>query len=511
MQQPIYSAADEMELMSRLWSPGIKDDPLAFVLLAFPWGEKGTPLEHFTGPRRWQRSILADLRDHIKANHGKIDFDTFRMAVASGRGIGKSALVSWLVIWMLSTRIGGSVIVSANSEAQLRSVTWAEITKWLAMSLNSHWFEIAATRIMPAKWLTEIVERDLKKGTRYWSIEGRLWSEENPDAYAGLHNHDGVMLVFDEASGIPDSIWSVADGFFTENTPHRFHLAFSNPRRNTGYFYETFHAKRAFWRTRNIDARDVEGTDKNLYQRIIDEYGPDSYQANVEVYGAFPSEGDDQFIASNIVDDAMARPKHKDESAPITIGVDPARFGSDATVIAVRQGRDIIALKRHRGADTMEVVGHVIDAIEEYKPALVCIDEGGLGAGVVDRLKEQRYKIRGVNFGNKAQKQLMYGNKRAEMWGAMRDWLKDAHLPPDRFLKTDLIGPRVKPDSKGTIFLESKKDMKARGLASPDAADAIALTFAYPVASREFRGDRVDRNRPRAYSSAGVSTSWMGS
>jgi len=500
-----------MEIMARLWSPTIKDDPLAFVLLAFPWREAGTPLERFDGPRKWQRQILADLRDHIKANHGRIDFETFRMAVASGRGIGKSALVSWLVIWMLSTRIGGSVIVSANSEAQLRSVTWAEITKWLAMSLNSHWFEIAATRIMPAKWLTEIVEKDLKKGTRYWSIEGRLWSEENPDAYAGLHNHDGVMLVFDEASGIPDSIWSVADGFFTENTPHRFHLAFSNPRRNTGYFYETFNSKRNFWRTRNIDARDVEGTDKNLYQRIIDEYGADSYQANVEVYGTFPSEGDDQFIGVSLVDDAMRRPKYKDETAPITIGVDPARFGSDATVIAVRQGRDIIALKRHRGADTMEVVGHVIDAIEEYKPALVCIDEGGLGAGVVDRLKEQRYKIRGVNFGNKAQKQLMYGNKRAEMWGAMRDWLKEASVPEDRFLKTDLIGPRIKPDSKGTLFLESKKDMKSRGLASPDAADAIALTFAFPVASREFRGARVDRKPVRGYSSAGVSTSWMGS
>lgn len=500
-----------MELMARLWSPSIKDDPLAFVLLAFPWGEKGTPLEHFTGPRRWQRQILGDIRDHIKLNNGKVDFDVFREAVASGRGIGKSALVSWLVLWMLSTRIGSTTIVSANSEAQLRSVTWAEITKWLAMSLNSHWFEIAATRIMPAKWLTELVERDLKKGTRYWSVEGRLWSEENPDAYAGVHNFDGVMLIFDEASGIPDSIWSVSDGFFTENTPHRFHLAFSNPRRNTGYFYETFNSKRAFWNTRNIDAREVEGTDKNLYQRIVDEYGPDSYQANVEVYGKFPSEGDDQFIGSNVVDDAMQRPRHKDASAPIVIGVDPARFGSDATVIAVRQGRDIIALKRHRGADTMEVAGHVIDAIEEYKPALVCVDEGGLGAGVVDRLKEQRYKIRGVNFGSKAQKQIMYGNKRAEMWGAMKEWLKDAHVPADRFLKTDLIGPRTKPDSKGTLYLESKKDMKARGLASPDAADAIALTFAFPVASREYRGDRVDNSRPRGYSPAGASTSWMGS
>ena len=494
--------------MSRLWSPTIKDDPLAFVLLTYPWGEPGTPLEHFKGPRKWQRDVLGTLRDHIKDNQGKVDYDTFRKAVASGRGIGKSALVSWLVHWMLSTRIGSTTIVSANSEAQLRSVTWAEITKWLAMALNSHWFEIAATRIMPAKWITELVERDLKKGTRYWAVEGRLWSEENPDAYAGVHNWDGVMLIFDEASGIPDSIWSVSDGFFTENTPHRFHVAFSNPRRNTGYFYETFNSKRSFWRTSNIDAREVEGTDKNLYQRIIDEYGADSYQANVEVYGQFPSEGDDQFIPVNLVDDAMKRPKHKDETAPITIGVDPARFGSDATVIAVRQGRDLIDIKRLRGADTMEVVGHVIEAIEEYKPALTVVDEGGLGAGVVDRLKEQRYKVRGVNFGNKAQKQLMYGNKRAEMWGAMRDWLKTASVPNDRFLKSDLIGPKTKPDSKGTLFLESKKDMKARGLASPDAADAIAVTFAFPVAHRE---GRVDKKRGGGYSPGGVANSWMGS
>jgi hypothetical protein len=507
MQTPRYSAADETELMTRLWTPQIKDDPLAFVLLAFPWGEPGTPLANHVGPRKWQREILTDIRDYVAHNKGKIDFNTFREAVASGRGIGKSALVSWLVIWMLTTRIGGSVIVSANSEAQLRSVTWAEITKWLAMSLNSHWFEIAATRIMPAKWLTEIVEKELRKGTRYWSCEGRLWSEENPDAYAGLHNEDGVMLVFDEASGIPDSIWSVADGFFTENTPNRFHVAFSNPRRNTGYFYETFHSKRAFWRTRNIDAREVEGTDKNLYQRIIDEYGSDSYQANVEVYGQFPSEGDDQFLAVNVVDDAMARPKHKDETAPIAIGVDPARFGSDATVIAVRQGRDIVEIRRLRGADTMEVVGHVIDAIEQYKPALTVIDEGGLGAGIVDRLKEQRYKIRGVNFGSKSKNQLMWGNKRAEMWGTMRDWLKTASIPADRFLKTDLIGPKVKPDSKGTLFLESKKDMKARGLASPDAADAIAVTFAFPMAAREAR---VDKGRPRGYSPQAIPTSWMG-
>ena len=165
-------------------------------------------------------------------------------------------------------------------------------------------------------------------------------------------------------------------------------------------------------------------------------------------------------------------------------------------------------LRRHRGADTMEVAGYVIDAIEQFKPALVCIDEGGLGAGVVDRLKEQRYKIRGVNFGNKAKNQIMWGNKRAEMWGAMRDWLKTGSVPADRFLKSDMIGPKTKPDSKGTLFLESKKDMRSRGLASPDAADAIAVTFAFPVASRE---GRVDKKRTGGYSSGGIATSWMGS
>lgn len=156
----------------------------------------------------------------------------------------------------------------------------------------------------------------------------------------------------------------------------------------------------------------------------------------------------------------------------------------------------------------MTVVGHIIEAIEEFKPALVVIDEGGLGAGIVDRLKEQRYKIKGVNFGNKSANPIMYGNKRAEMWGKMKDWLKSASIPKDRFLKTDLISPMIKPDSKGTIFLESKKDMKARGLASPDAADAICVTFAFPVAHREYN---AKQSRVLVQDRASVTTSWMGS
>lgn len=506
MQKPIYAPGEEQALMTRLWGPQIKDDPEAFVLLAFPWGQANTPLERFDGPRKWQRRVLRMLRDHIAANRGQVEMDTLRAAVSSGRGIGKSALVSWLILWMLTTRIGSTVMVSANSEAQLRGVTWGELTKWAAMAINSHWWEISATKLVPAQWLTQIVERDLKKGTRYWAAEGRLWSEENPDAYAGTHNMDGMMLIFDEASGIADAIWPVGSGFFTENILDRYWFAFSNPRKNSGYFFECFHGKRDFWKTMQIDARTVEGTDPRVYQQIIDEYGEDSPQARVEVYGEFPAQGEDQFIAPRLVEDAEKRPAWKDPSAPIVLGVDPARSGADSTVIVARQGRDLLAIKRYRGDDTMTVVGHVIEAIEDFQPALTVIDEGGLGYGILDRLTEQRYKVRGVNFGWKAKASIMWGNKRAELWGTMREWLKTASIPKDRQLKTDLTGPKTKPDSSGTVYLESKKDMKSRGLASPDAADALACTFAFPLAHREYnpRPERRTVNERGA-----VSAGWM--
>ena len=493
--------------MSRIWSPQVKDDPEAFVLFCFPWGQKNTPLEKFSGPRAWQRELLRDLKAHIKKNNGALAMDTLRSAIASGRGIGKSAMVSWLILWMLSTRIGSSVVVSANSEAQLRSVTWGELAKWSAMLINSHWWEISATKLVPAVWLTELVERDLKLGTRYWAAEGKLWSAENPDSYAGVHNHQGMMLIFDEASGIPDPIWSVGSGFFTENIPDRYWMAFSNPRRNTGYFFECFNAKREFWTTKQVDARTVEDTDKQVYEQIIAEYGKDSPEARIEVYGEFPTEGEDQFISPQLVDDAFAREKYKDETAPRVMGIDPARGGADSTVIVVRQGRDLLSIKRYHGEDTMAIVGRVIDAMEEFKPTMTVIDEGGLGYGILDRLNEQRYKVRGVNFGWKAKNSIMYGNKRAEIWGTMKDWLKSASISQDRQLKADLTGPTKKPNSAGTIFLEGKKEMRARGLASPDAADALAVTFAFPVAHRE----AVDKPRHITMQNrGGVTNSWMG-
>lgn len=520
MQKPVYTPEEEQQLMAQLWSPQIADNPETFVMFTYPWGQKGTPLEHFKGPRRWQRKVLRQMAKHIAEGNETKAFKLFRKAVSSGRGIGKSALVAWLIDWFNTTRIGSTVIVSANTETQLRTITWAELSKWTAMALHSHWWEISGITRVPAKWLKELVENQLKKGTGYWGANGKLWSEENPDAYAGPHNHDGMMVIFDEASGIPSAIWGVANGYFTEPTPNRFWLAFSQGRRNQGYFYECFGAKRGLWDTDQIDSRTVEGTDPGVYQEILDEYGEDSDEARVEVYGLFPKSGDETFISPTMVEEAVKRKPQNDPTAPIVIGVDPARGGSDWFDILIRKGRQIVEIRRFKiavddeGIGTMEGVGHVIDAIEEFKPTLTVVDETGMGGPILDRLKEQRYKVRGVNFSWKPKDGKRWGNKRAEMWGEMRKWLATASIPDDRYLKSDLSGPRKKPDSSGKMFLESKKDMKARGLASPDAADALAVTFAFPVAHREYNEKRATQRSGMMNNyegSSAASTSWMGS
>ena len=235
-----YKPDQEKELMTSVWSMNIKDDPLNFVRFIFPWGEPNTPLEHFSGPRKWQEKILREISTHIQRNQVKDLPEMFRLAVASGRGIGKSALVSWLILWMLSTRLGSTIIVTANTEQQLRSRTWAELGKWLTLSINSHWFAKTATTIKPAPWFEEALIRDLKIDTGYYYAQAQLWSEENPDAFAGIHSSYGVCLIMDEASGIPAPIYSVSEGFFSEPTKNRYWFTFSNPRRNTGPFYDSF-------------------------------------------------------------------------------------------------------------------------------------------------------------------------------------------------------------------------------------------------------------------------------
>lgn len=477
--------------MSLIWSQDLKDDPLAFVMTVFPWGKKGTPLEHEKGPRKWQEKKLKELSAHIKANRGlaangqptKVLWD----ATSSGRGIGKSSMTAWLVLWMLSTKLGSTTIITANTEAQLKSRTMAELGKWLTLAINAHWFEPTVMSIKPSPWFEDALKKQLKVDTGYYYAQAQLWSEEKPDAFAGAHNPQGMLVIFDEASGIPEAIWNVSKGFFTEKKAFdRYWFAFSNPRRNTGAFFECFHKNRKFWNTTKIDARTVEDTDTMVYDQIIEEKGLDSYEARVEVLGEFPTQGVKQFISRSIVQGAVERELIPDPGAPLIMGVDPARFGDDSTVIRFRRGRDARSIQpiKLRSADNMQVVAVCAKLISDYNPDAVCIDVGN-GAGIIDRLRELGYRVHEVGFGTAAEDK-QWANKRTELWARMREWLNGGCIDRDDELIDDLSAPEYRFQGQSDRqMLEPKEEMKRRGHSSPDNADALACTFAVKLAHRD--------------------------
>tara|TARA_R110000787_G_scaffold83396_2_gene179538 strand:+ start:425 stop:1957 length:1533 start_codon:yes stop_codon:yes gene_type:complete len=489
---------DEMDLITKLLT--FRDDPLQFVLFAFPWGQPNTPLQNHAGPRKWQRDALNQIRDHILENNRKHvqnkSPELMKLARASGRGIGKSAFLAWISIWLFSCLPSSTVIVSANTEQQLKSTTFPEIRKWATMSINSRWFEHNAMSLRPAEWLTDALKQTTGYDDAYWYIQARLWSEEAPDAYAGVHSQMGMAVLFDEASGIPGCIWPVAQGYFTDKTTHRLWVAISNPRNPSGEFFECFHGNRDQWNHETIDGRSVNENDHSLYNDIIKQYGEDSDQARVEVYGMFPRQGDYQFIGRGDVDDAIEREPFNDPGAPLLMGVDPARYGDDSAVLAYRCGKDAksIPFEQYKSCSITELAEHVARGIDKYRPDAVFVEGDGVGGGVVDVLKQAGFKITEVKTGGGAQDKEMYGNHRTEMWGRIRDWLPSASLPDSKDLADDLCAPMYEFTLKGQLKLEPKDKMKKRGFASPDYADALAMTFSR-IISRNDIGSSKRFNR----------------
>lgn len=483
--QMVSTPDKEQALITELLQ--FKYDPEGFARYAFPWGVKGTPLEKIQGPRTWQIDEFRRIADHLQLDIEKarigLPSSPLYVALSSGRGIGKSAWLSMLDLWVQSCWIGSTTIVTANTETQLRSRTMAELGKWHTMAINRHWFEKSSMSMRPAGWFADLVETQLKMDTQYYYVEAQSWSAENPDAFAGAHSQIGMMVQFDEASGIPDPIWQVTEGFFTDMAPLRLWLAISNPRRNTGRFFECFHKDRGFWDTKYVDSRTVEGVDAGVYQRIADKYGEDHDVTRIEVKGQFPRTGSNQFIGREVVSYAAERDLVPDDGAPLTMGIDVARFGDDESVFRFRRGRDARSVKpmRFRGKDTMTLATEAATAIERLKPDAVFVDGGGVGGGVVDRLKMLGYRVIEVQSGEKASDEEQYINKRVEMWGHLREWLVHGCIDNDEALIDDLTSPEYAVDLKGRLKLESKDSLKKRGLSSPDDADALALTFAEQV------------------------------
>lgn len=500
------SGKQDQELMATLWMDDFRYYPDRAVLFGFPWGQKGTPLEHRKGPRKWQMEELVKYGEHIRENVRRkslgLPLETYQLAVCSGRGPGKSAWYGMISWFHMSCWPGSTTIAAANGEPQLDSKTFPEIKKWFTMSINSHWYSLAARSVRPDAWFKDLLEKQIKVDCGYYYVQGQLWSEEAPDAFAGAHNPLGIMVLFDEASGIPAPIWVVTKGFFTEPCVTRSHFAFSNGRRNTGPFFECFHKMRNYWKTRQIDCRDIAAEEPDMdiadLLQIIAEHGEDSDESRIEVRGMFPSKGDRQLIGPEMVEAAKERQPVHDEHAPLILGCDVARFGEDKCVIAFRQGRDAQTIKWqwYKKISTTQFARFIAEAIDHFDPDAVFIEGDGVGGGVIDSLLDWGYKVKEVKSGGGADDGNQYANKRTEMWCKMAEWLSVGSIPSIDVLKDDMCSPEYGykgADNKKA--LEPKDQTKKRGFASPDYADALALTFAGSVARKDSRIKKRRNNR----------------
>lgn len=463
-------AGEELELASDIGSYSL--DPPGLVRYAFPWESDRLKT---AGPRTWQASILEQIKAHLADETTR--FQPLQIAVASGHGIGKSALIAMIMEWAQSTCEDCKIIATAGTGTQLQTKTVPEVQKWFRLALNSHWWEINATSIRvkdpthQAMWRTDFI----------------TWSKEKSEAFAGLHNQGKrIVIIFDEASAIDDLIWEVTEGALSDEDTEILWIAFGNPTRNSGAFYRAITGANR-WIPRQIDSRTVEGTNKALLDAQIKEWGEDSDRARVRIRGEFPRGGSTQFIPGDLVAAARKRIAEGYQAMPVIFGVDVARFGDDRSVVCRRQGRKAEFIGKFYGIDTQKLGGKVQEFIDRERPDAVVIDGDGIGGSVVDYLKHRGYdrKTLLVEFhGNgspmDAAKHL---NKRVEVWDAMKDWLSGGQIPDEPEVETDLTGPDYGyHPSKGCLVLESKDEMKARGVDSPDLGDALAMTFAVKIA-----------------------------
>jgi hypothetical protein len=463
-------------------------DPLRWSMLAYDWGEG--ELVGFSGTRQWQADVFGDIRDHL--SNPETRFQPLMIAVASGHGIGKSAGIGMIVNWALSTCEDCKVVITANTENQLRTKTSPEVGKWQRMSITSHWLDVQSTSVS---------SRD-KDHAKTWRADFTPWSENNTEAFAGLHNKGKrIVLIFDEASAIADKVWEVAEGALTDEDTEIIWIAFGNPTRNSGRFRECFRRFKHRWICRQIDSRTVDGTNKAQIAKWAEDYGEDSDFFKVRVRGLFPSMSARQFIGEVDVTNAYGKVLRPEQYsfAPKILTCDPAWEGDDELVIGLRQGLAFRILHRMAKNDNDLVVAQILARYEDEEQADAVFVDAGYGTGVVSAGQGMGRDWVLVWFAS-ASGEIGCLNKRAEMWKAARDWLKGGGaIPADPTLRDELQAPEIVPRIDGKTQIESKKEMKARGVPSPNRADSLVLSFAFPVVKKNPLDAYRDSSRRREY------------
>lgn len=414
-------------------------------------------------PDPWQEQVLMWVGEKER-----------RISVRSGHGVGKSSCASWVMIWHLLTRYPQKTVVTAPTVNQLQNALAAECKRWVN--------ELPDVLKDQIEVLVETIR--LKAAPAESFISFSVSRAETPEALAGVHS-DHVILIADEASGVPEGVFEAASGSMSSHSATT--ILLGNPVRSTGTFYNTHTKLAGYWKTLKVSCIDSPRVSDDYVRDMKLRYSESSNAYRVRVLGDFPISDDDTIIPREMIESAIDRDV-KPTGGSVVLGVDVARRGKDASAICIRQGNHILGREVliRKKLDTMQVVGWIQSEMKNltssgYEIGEVLIDSIGLGAGVVDRLMEKGVDVRGVNVSESPSIGSEYFNLRSELWWKCREWFerRDCLIPNDEQLIEELV--TVQQDYNSDKLKVESKEKTRRNLdrgSSPDRADAFVLTFA---------------------------------
>lgn len=410
-----------------------------------------------------------------------------RITVRSGHGSGKSASSAWIILWFMCTRPYAKIVCTAPTNRQLADILWSELSKWLRKSTLSDEFIVQSDKIF---------HKDAPK--EYWiravSPSVKASKEDQAETLAGFHS-EHLLIVVDEASGVADPIFVPLEGALTQEDNRV--LLIGNPTRSTGYFYEThFHPEISKnWKKFHWDSRKSTNVTPEMIKYFEDKYGVDSNVFRIRVAGEPPTDDASSFIPMSWAMQCVGNDIEVDESWPLTLSADIARFGDDSSIILPRRGNKIYPWDEYKQINTIELANRILGTFNDLDAYMVGIDSIGVGGGTLDWLIHDPRgvgprKAIGVNVTESATDNRKYHRLRDELWGKVREnCMNNKYSFPDQVIKRggidvnigneladELSSVKYFIDNHGAIQIESKRDMKARGVKSPNIADSLCIS-----------------------------------
>lgn len=431
----------------------------------------------------WQ---VTGLRNYSRESH---------ISVRSGHGVGKSAWLSWCVLHFTCTHFPCKVPCTAPTAHQLEDVLWGELALWRRRMHPGlrELFEVTSDRMY------------LKLAPDECYAVARTARKDNPDALQGFHS-DNIMFVVDEASGVPDEIFQPLEGALS--TPGAKSIMCGNPTKPRGYFYDSHHKNRSHFFCMKVSCTESSRVHPNYIKKMGDQYGIESNVYKVRVLGEFPDEQADILIPLAVAEAAVNREVEKSDHVMPIWALDVARYGECVNALCKRQGNTLLEpIKTWGNVSTMVTVGRVYNEYLETpaadRPHEIIIDVIGVGGGVLDRLLELGVPARGVNVGEQPPVTdfKRFQNLRAYLWWQMREWFmgQGCKIPGEGsdHLIAELTDVHYTLTSSSKIAIEGKKEMLERGVASPDRADSLMLTFAGSTVTSDAWEAERRRHKPR--------------